>query len=233
MNDPNTPADQKPLKWGQEWEQSGKGVSPENDCPIQTINWFDSALYCNWLSRKEGSTPCYTSTGNKLKVKDIQNRDVEVDEWLCDFTANGYRLPTEAEWEVSCRAGTTTAWSCGKDDVELREFAVFNVNSRNRTSASGTKLPNGWGLFDVHGNVFEWCHDWYGQTVAAGRDPQGPQTGSDRVLRGGSWYYPAEYATSAYRTPHPPDLRLNSIGVRLAQVPGARKGSAGASGAAE
>ena len=222
-SDPNTPANQKPQQWGPEWEQSRKGVSPENDCPMQTINWFDSVLYCNWLSRKEGSTPCYTTTGKKMKMKDVQNRDVEVDEWLCDFTANGYRLPTDAEWEVSCRAGTTTAWSCGQDDVELREFAVFNVNSRNRTSVSGTKLPNGWGLFDTHGNVYEWCHDWYGQTVPSGLEPQGPQSGSPRVLRGGSWLNPAESATSANRDGYTPDYRSGNYGIRLAQVPGAEK----------
>ncbi len=234
VNDPNTPADQKPQKW----EGHAANISPTDDCPVQQINWYDSALYCNWLSVKEGATPCYMQTGKKLKLKDFQNRDVEVDEWVCDFSATGYRLPTEAEWEVSCRAGTTTPWSCGKDDVELREFSVFLTNSRNRTSASGTKLPNGWGLFDTHGNVWEWCHDWYGQAVPSGRDPQGPenpQSGSSRVLRGGGWNHPAVMASSAYRNNNPPAYRPYDLGVRLAQVPGARKekGSAGTSGAAQ
>ena len=231
VNDPNTPAAQKPVKW----EGHDKNISQTDDCPMQTINWFDSALYGNWLSRKEGLTPCYQTTGQKLKLKDYDNREFEVDELVCDFAANGYRLPTEAEWEVSCRAETTAPWSCGRDDVELREFAVFNEHSRNQTSSGGTKLPNGWGLFDMHGNVFEWCHDWYGQTVATGRDPQGPQSGSYRVLRGGNWDYTGKAETSATRYQLTPVSRLYYRGVRLAQVPGAgkEKASAGASGAAE
>ena len=154
VNDSNTPDAQKPQKWA----GHAQNISPQADCPVQQINWFDSALYGNWLSRKEGLTPCYTATGKKLKLREAG--DLEVDELVCDFAANGYRLPTEAEWEVGCRAGTLTPWSCGKSSVDLTSFAVLSANSDSRTWRSGAKLPNGFGLFDIHGNVFERCHDW-------------------------------------------------------------------------
>ncbi len=206
MKDGKTPASEKPEKW----EGHHEKVSPESDCPVQQISWHDSVLYCNWLSGQEGLTPYYSASGKK-------------DESRGDFAANGYRLPTEAEWEVACRAGTTTTWSCGKYDVELREFAVFDINSRNRALVSGTKLPNDFGLFDIHGNVLEWCHDWVGNPVPSGRDPTGPESGFSRVLRGGGWDYSAGYARSADRNSYPPAGRSNDYGVRLAQVPGEQR----------
>ncbi|MFM9964256.1 MAG: protein kinase domain-containing protein [Planctomycetaceae bacterium] len=214
-NDPNTPGDQKPQKW-EGYEQS---ISPTDDCPVQQISWFDAVMYCNWLSHKEGLTLCYTETRKKLRAVG----DDEPDELVCNFAANGYRLPTEAEWEVACRAGTTTTFSCGKDDVELREFAVFGINSRNRTWASGTKLPNGWGLFDMHGNVWEWCGVWYEYELPSGVDPRGPSTGLIRCLRGGGWGLSGVgNFKEEKRQWLLPLYRYHDLGFRLAAVPAGR-----------
>ena len=113
-----------------------------------------------------------------------------------------YRLPTEAEWEYACRAGTTTRFSYGDDPdySQLGEYAWYENNSSKTTHSVGQKKPNGWGLYDMHGNVFEWCQDWFGNYPGGSvTDPQGAATGSDRVLRGGYWDSDAGICRSAYR----------------------------------
>jgi formylglycine-generating enzyme required for sulfatase activity len=129
----------------------------------------------------------------------------------------GYRLPTEAEWEYACRAGTVTAFSHGNDESLLDRYAVYRSS---RTEISGSKLPNGWGLFDVHGNVSEWCHDLYGPfgSEAALSDPLGPTEGADRVLRGGSFYNAAHGVRSAYRDSYTPGYRNVVVGFRVART---------------
>ena len=110
-----------------------------------------------------------------------------------------YRLPTEAEWEYACRAGTTTAFSCGDDESTLGDFAWFSGNSEGTVHPVGAKQPNAWGLHDMHGNVREWCSDWQSGNLQGGFDPAGPATGSDRVSRGGSWGDQPSLCRSAYR----------------------------------
>jgi formylglycine-generating enzyme required for sulfatase activity len=128
-----------------------------------------------------------------------------------------YRLPTEAEWEYACRAGSTTAYSFGESSQSLGDYAWFSNNSDDRTHPVGQKKPNAWGLYDMHGNVWEWCSDWYGQyPKGAVSDPAGPKEGSSRVYRGGCWDYEAAICRSAYRYWYTPVVRNSHFGFRLA-----------------
>jgi formylglycine-generating enzyme required for sulfatase activity len=136
-----------------------------------------------------------------------------------------YRLPTEAEWEYACRAGTTTRYSFGDDEESLGEYAWYRDGSDNRTHPVGEKKPNAWGLHDMHGNVWEWCADCYGRdyyAVSPTDDPVGPETAAYRVLRGGCWVFNARYCRAAYRRRFEPRLRYTSLGFRVAVVPSGR-----------
>ena len=143
------------------------------DKPVEQVDWYHAALYCNMRSLKEGLKPCY-----------------DAKTLACDFVANGYRLPTEAEWEYACRAGAQTKFSFGDEATKLKASAWFKANADQTTHPVGQKSPNGWGLYDMHGNVAEWCHDIYSESYyqkTEAKDPCGPATGDKRVLRGGSW----------------------------------------------
>jgi len=129
-----------------------------------------------------------------------------------------YRLPTEAEWEYACRAGSTTRFCFGDDEAELREYAWYVDNSEGTTHPVGHKEPNAWDLYDMHGNVYEWCQDWYGDYPTGHvTDPTGAASGLLRVLRGGSWGDDAWYVRSAYRNWSSPGFRYDLIGFRLAR----------------
>ena len=128
-----------------------------------------------------------------------------------------YRLPTEAEWEYACRAGTTTAFSFGDDESKLGEYAWFKDSALNYAPKVGLKKPNPWGLHDMHGNVFEWCSDCADSTLHGGTDPVGPNGGSYRVIRGGSWRFIPGDCRSAYRNGSDPSYRGSSLGFRVAR----------------
>jgi len=133
-----------------------------------------------------------------------------------------YRLPTEAEWEYACRAGTTTRYSFGDDEESLGEYAWYTDNSDGKTHPVGQKKPNAWGLHDMHGNVWEWCADYYRMdyyAVSPTDDPVGPETATPRVFRGGCWWRVAGYCRSAYRLRFVPQPRYGSLGFRVAAVP--------------
>jgi formylglycine-generating enzyme required for sulfatase activity len=131
-----------------------------------------------------------------------------------------YRLPTEAEWEYACRAGTTTAFSFGESPLSLENFAWYRENSDQQTHQVGEKKANAWGLYDMHGNVWEWCSDWYGEyPKRAVTDPIGPNVGSYRVLRGGSWNAEAALCRSAFRVGYVPSYRNSNFGFRVALSP--------------
>jgi formylglycine-generating enzyme required for sulfatase activity len=172
-------------------------------------------MYCNWLSQRDELTPCYERTGTK--------DEKENDEWRAVPGANGYRLPTDAEWGYACRAGTLTVFSFGNDELLLDRYGVVRTSGME---IPGSKLPNGWGMFDAHGNAFEWCHDWYGanddEATTIG-DPKGPEQGSSRVVRGGSFDYYALHARSAYRSGYPPDQHQGDSGFRVARCDRYRK----------
>ena len=129
-----------------------------------------------------------------------------------------YRLPTEAEWEYAARAGSTTAYCFGDDPRQLGEYAWYSENAGGRTHPHpvGQLQPNTWGLYDMHGNVWEWVQDRYGQyTAEPVTDPQGCAAGPDRVIRGGSWYYGARFCRSAFRSHAAPGDRSFTLGFRL------------------
>ncbi len=165
------------------------GVNPSKlkreDNPVERTQWVDAARFCNKCSELEGLTPCYDPAT-----------------WECDFEANGYRLPTEAEWEYACRAGSQSQYFFGDAERELPSYAWLKPHSRGRPQPVGTKRPNPWGLHDMHGNVWQWCNDYYDESYYAmspRENPRGPATGEKRVLRGGAWSSTADKCRAAYR----------------------------------
>ena len=153
--------------------------------PVEQVRWSDAVRFCNKRSELEGLQPCYD-----LKT------------WRCDFAANGYRLPTEAEWEYACRAGTTTAFFFGDTPAKLGEYAWYDKNSGGHPRPVGQKQPNPWGLYDLSGNVWEWCNDFYQVDYylqAPRENPRGPEKGETKVVRGGAWRFSAESCRSGYR----------------------------------
>jgi formylglycine-generating enzyme required for sulfatase activity/tRNA A-37 threonylcarbamoyl transferase component Bud32 len=159
------------------------------DRPVEMVTWTDAVEFCRKLSER----PDERAAGRV------------------------YRLPTEAEWEHACRAGTTTKWASGDDEKALGEFAWFDGNSGGQTNSVGRKRPNAWGLHDMHGNVWEWCSDWAGDyAVGELADPTGPAGGSKKVIRGGCWNHLAGGCRSADRRRFVPSTRGDGLGFRLA-----------------
>jgi formylglycine-generating enzyme required for sulfatase activity len=157
--------------------------------PVERVRWRDAKAYCNERSRLEGLTACY----NEKTI-----------EWDCNYAANGYRLPTEAEWECAARAGGRTPYEFGPAE-KLQQYAWVASNGEPKTHPVGQKKPNAWGLFDMYGNVSEWCEDVYSPTWykdSPSTDPTGPQSpGTDvkRVMRGGNWNSGPDAARVTYR----------------------------------
>jgi len=207
ISDAKYPDAEKPEKW----QGVDARISPTPDHPVQVVNWYDAVLFCNWLSRKERRTPCYERTGKKEKTGNGEH-----EAWRLVADATGYRLPTEAEWEYSCRAGTTTEYASGSDEEMLRKYAVLQAS---HTASGGSKLPNGWGLFDMHGNVWEWCWDGYEKYDAKSPsvDPTGAAGVPDRVIRGGSWIITAGDARASFRIWGSPESRSIRLGFRVAR----------------
>ncbi len=173
----------------QELYEKVMGVNPSKQKgrknPVEKTQWTDAVRFCNKSSELEGLTPCY-----------------DLNTWECNFDASGYRLPTEAEWEYACRAGGTGKYGFGDDETELPKYAWFKPHSQGKTRPIGQKRPNAWGLQEMHGNVWQWCHDWYDEAfyqASPPENPHGPATGKMRVLRGGAWDCTAEKLRSAYR----------------------------------
>ena len=165
-----------------------------------------------------GTNPSRFKVDPNLPVEKVSWEDVQ--EFIRQLNAKEggatYRLPTEAEWEYAARAGTTMAYSFGDDPRQLREYAWYGENSGDETHPVGQKKPNPWGLYDMHGNVWEWVQDWHGRyTAGTAVDPAGPSSGSSRVNRGGGWLGDASPCRSADRYGSAPGLRLGSLGFRL------------------
>ncbi len=151
--------------------------------PVEMVTWFDAALYCNALSRADGCDTVYSYSSLSAASDGSCTR---LESLSVDLSAAGYRLPTEAEWEYACRGGTTGEFWWG-DSMDAA-CCWYRANSADTTHAAATRLSNAFGLYDMSGNVWEWCNDWYGYyDTAACIDPGGPHSGVERVLRGGSF----------------------------------------------
>ena len=171
--------------------------------PVETVSWDEAIEFCNKLSEREGLKSYYQSG----------ERD--------QSGGDGYRLPTEAEWEYACRAESMTRYCFGDDPAEgLSRYACYELNSQGRTDPVGQKRPNAFSLYDMHGNVSEWCQDGYSTDYYQGspaEDPQGPSGVSERVVRGGCWAGFEPTATSTYRYGDKPGARINFQGFRVAR----------------
>lgn len=153
--------------------------------PVEQVTWTAAVKFCNARSNQEGLKPCY-----------------DTNTWECDFSANGYRLPTEAEWEYACRAGSSARYYFGDNAEDLKSFGWFEGNSQSRPHPASQRKPNAWGLYDMSGNVWEWCNDFYGAKYykeSPNDNPRGPKQGEKRVLRGGAWSSSAANCTSWVR----------------------------------
>jgi serine/threonine-protein kinase len=161
--------------------------------PVETVSWHDARAFCNWLSAL----------------------DTELME------GQYYRLPTEGEWEYACRSGCRGSYSFGHDSATLQSFGWFRDNAGGMTQATGQLCPNSWGLYDMHGNVWEWCADFYKGRYyeeSEKEDPRGPATGRYRVIRGGSWFNEARFCRSTHRSRHLPTETSRLIGFRIVCV---------------
>jgi formylglycine-generating enzyme required for sulfatase activity len=190
-------------------------AAPNDLCPVHEVTWFDAAAYCNWLSKKAGlpeSEWCYSpnedgqySDGMTIKPNALQLR--------------GFRLPTANEWEYACRAGTTTYWSTGTNPELLDRYAWSLRNSGIHSHPSGTLRPNEAGLFDMHGNVWEWCHDRVAENGDDGVDVAEPVKNEHHfVLRGGTYLTDPQYLGSATRNWNRADKHTNADGFRVART---------------
>ena len=176
----------------QEQYQKVMGTNPSEfkgaQNPVEKVSWAEAVEFCGKLS----AMPAEKTAGHV------------------------YRLPTEAEWEYACRSGTTTAYGFGDDASRLGDYGWFDGNSDSSTHPVGEKKPNAWGLYDMHGGVYEWCQDWYGAYPSgSATDPTGATSGSFRVYRGGSWFLSARFCRSAYRFRHAPGDRFSVLGFRV------------------
>jgi formylglycine-generating enzyme required for sulfatase activity len=197
-----------------------------DNLPVERVSWYDAIEYCNKRSQREGLTPAYTI--DKTRVDPNNSDKYDKVKWLVTWNrnANGYRLPTEAEWEYACRAGTTTPFHTGNnittDQANYDGRYPYNGNAkgvyRKKPWAAGSGAANAWGLYDMHGNVWEWCWDWHdAYDTGAQTDPAGVSSGRGRVIRGGSWNYRGGDGRSASRGGDGPKLRIYYLGFRLAR----------------
>ncbi|MCB5234350.1 MAG: formylglycine-generating enzyme family protein [Candidatus Cloacimonetes bacterium] len=189
-------------EWKQIMEFNPSGFTGDM-LPANNISWYMATEFCNKLSLKEGLSPCYSGSGVDI---------------ICDFAADGYRLPTEAEWEYAARGGKQSEGYkyAGSDSAE--EVAWFSNNAEDQIYPVGQKKPNELGLYDMHGNVSEWCWDWYNSSYyedSPKHNPQGESSGGYRVIRGGSWNSEDIDNSVSSRDNSFPEMESSTAGFRL------------------
>ncbi len=191
------------------WEDiMGNNISivREPSLPANNISWYDAVKFCNNLSLKYNLNPCYTIRGQKV---------------TCNFKANGYRLPTEAEWEYAARGGKSGKMKLFSGNDDPLQVGWYRENSNGKMRPPKQKSPNELGIFDMSGNLWEWCWDWYapysGEQVI---DPKGPDKGTGKVLRGGSWNYDSKSARNSNRFYTSPNSRSATFGFRVVKKVG-------------
>ena len=176
-----------------------------DNLPVETVSWYDAVKFCNLLSDKASFDRCYDEKT-----------------WKCDFSKNGFRLPTEAEWEYACRAGTTNLYNTGNSERDLDDAAWYgNItagNCHNIPHPAALRKPNAWGLYDMHGSLWEWCNDRYCENYSVkipDSNSPGPHNTPTRVIRGGSWISNPEFCRVTTRDFYTPDLSYLDIGFRV------------------
>jgi len=188
----------------QEQYKKVMGVYPSKfagflNLPVENVSWQDAVAFCNELSEMTGLQPCY-----------------DLSSWQCDFSRNGFRLPTEAEWEYACRGGSDLEWGAGAGEGDLGRMAWFRGNSYNMTNPVRSLASNLAGLYDMQGNVWEWCNDfigWYNCNHQT--NPTGPSQGKQRVVRGGCWASAAVDCRPSVRRGRYQDYKDRYLGFRI------------------
>lgn len=197
------------------------GINPSKykgaNLPVEKVSWFDAVLFCNALSKNEGFDTVY----EYMSIIGIPGDNCKLENLKVKMCVKGYRLPTEAEWEYAYRAGSKTDYYWGSSEAidTVSMYCWYSRNSEGETHPAGLKLPNANGLYDMGGNLYEWCNDWFGlYSDSVYIDPVGNLFGTSKIIRGGNWLTPTRSCRASYRGYTNPAFRCSAIGFRVARL---------------